>query len=655
VPVRELDLRFGPGASTGFTPAGIAAFKDLRPAAVVRELLQNSLDARSPDQPIVRVRFRATRHQLTEIPGLKSYRQTLDAAIKTQKQMGGGRLPGQAALVVRAMSKVLESDHHDVLTVLDNGIGLNEKRMNALLSDGVSAKESGASTGTYGNGHCVAIPASDLRYVLYAGLTQDGARIAAGHAVIASHAVAGELFRGGDGFLIKGFRDGVDGKIYDYGSGQGIPKLLRTALDDLQKRFGHGTAIVLPAFNNFKEGSTSLWTMVSRAAACNFFAAIDAGDLVVEVQDSEGTKTLEHRNLKSTLALFRDEKRSRSFLSGSKAWDALEALQTGASHVISTDIGRVHVRLLQRESGSPRIDLCRNGMWITYDQKLPGFYYKFSDKEPFQAVLQLDAEHGGELYELIKQSEGPLHNRVDFKYLAFRDRQKVKSALAQIRDWLRNHTPSVSDEEFSPDDFLVLDDGDSAEGGAGWAQQSLWGTPTAVERRLPARVPQMVPRPPGPPQPPAPPGPDDPWPPPPRRRYRRRSLPAFFQAVSVPTGVHRNRLEVYCERQYPNAELRLCLDENIDATCDRVPYNEMLFAVLSNTMLNGRRVPAKAQVRNSDGDVVGLRLGDLAPEDRFCVETDWSFPRRTGGFDGEVSLQVQISKADPVEQGSAGG
>ena len=32
------DLRFGPGTSGGFTPAGVAAFDNLRPAAVVREL-----------------------------------------------------------------------------------------------------------------------------------------------------------------------------------------------------------------------------------------------------------------------------------------------------------------------------------------------------------------------------------------------------------------------------------------------------------------------------------------------------------------------------------------------------------------------------------------------------------------------------------------
>ena len=45
MPHRSPDLHFGPGNSSGFTPAGIAAFDNLRPAAVVRELIQNALDA----------------------------------------------------------------------------------------------------------------------------------------------------------------------------------------------------------------------------------------------------------------------------------------------------------------------------------------------------------------------------------------------------------------------------------------------------------------------------------------------------------------------------------------------------------------------------------------------------------------------------------
>ena len=39
-------LRFGPATSwSGFTPTGVSGFNDLQPGVVVRELLQNALDA----------------------------------------------------------------------------------------------------------------------------------------------------------------------------------------------------------------------------------------------------------------------------------------------------------------------------------------------------------------------------------------------------------------------------------------------------------------------------------------------------------------------------------------------------------------------------------------------------------------------------------
>ena len=164
------DLRFGLGNSQGFTSVGVATFDNLRPAAVVRELIQNALDAarKAEVRPAI-VRFRLTETLRNNIPGIDRYEGALQKAIETQRDMAGGELAEQARLVVERIGAALSEDYLTVLTVLDNGIGLNEQRMNALLSDGVSLKESNA-TGTYGNGHHTAIPASDLRYVLYGGL-----------------------------------------------------------------------------------------------------------------------------------------------------------------------------------------------------------------------------------------------------------------------------------------------------------------------------------------------------------------------------------------------------------------------------------------------------------------------------------------------------
>ena len=76
------ELQFGYSTDrTGFTPAGIAAFSDLRPAAVVRELIQNSLDAAliEAGEPCARVRFERSTCTLDEIPGIMSYRTGVSA------------------------------------------------------------------------------------------------------------------------------------------------------------------------------------------------------------------------------------------------------------------------------------------------------------------------------------------------------------------------------------------------------------------------------------------------------------------------------------------------------------------------------------------------------------------------------------------------
>ena len=57
------DLQFGPGDLSGFTSAGMAGFHDLNPTAVVRELLQNSLDAaREVNRDTANVRFEIVKH-----------------------------------------------------------------------------------------------------------------------------------------------------------------------------------------------------------------------------------------------------------------------------------------------------------------------------------------------------------------------------------------------------------------------------------------------------------------------------------------------------------------------------------------------------------------------------------------------------------------
>ena len=634
------DLRFGLGNSQGFTAVAAATFDNLRPAAVVRELIQNALDAaRKADVRPAIVQFRLIESPRGSIPGIERYESALDKAIETQRDMAGGELAEQAQLVVARIRDALTKEHLTVLTVLDNGVGLNEQRMNALLSDGLSVKESSA-TGTYGNGHHTAIPTSDLRYVLYGGITSCGARIGSGHAVLASHVENGQLQpRGGDGFYIRGFRAGR-GTLYSYATGDDVPDLIADAIDEIEDKTGHGTAVIIPAFNNFLE-EDSLWEMVSRAASANFFAAIEDGDLEVTVEEGDGNwLLLDKSTLSEVLNTHRDNRRAAAFLNGRRAFEAHGAYQSGVAHHVSTSAGDIKIRLLENASGIPRVDLCRNGMWIT--DKLPGFYQKFTEKVPFQAILSLDADEGRQLHDFIRIAEGPLHDAIVIKRLPAKDQRACRKALVEIVEWILSSTTNVEADAYSAPDFLTLDFGEEDGKSAGRAERAFWGVPVAINGG-PARQMHLfaVKR-------------DDdedgsPKPnrnrPPNRNRQRvRPSLPTFFQAASRPTGKSRRRIVIKCARDYSDAELRLVVDEALDATCDRHGQDEYAPVLLDNVTINGNPVDDPNLVRWNN-EVIGVRLGDLREDVAIEIETDY---RLAGDFTNlpNPSLRIEVFKTN---------
>ena len=640
-----LELRFGEGSPSGFTPSGIASFSDLRPAAVVRELIQNSLDAAvEAEVPTATVRFRLTRIRTRDVPGMTSYRKTFFAALKTHEEMGGGTLPSQAERVAQVIFDAVKQDEQDILSVLDNGIGLDEDRMTALLSDGVSAK-GGSATGTFGNGHSVAIPASDLRYVLYGGVTPNGERIGAGHAVLASSIQPNHDYQiSGDGFLVKGFSQGKP----IYARTAQLPDLIKQDLDDIQHHSGHGTAVAIVGFNNFREDD-ALWQMVSKAAASNFFQAVEEGKLVVQVEDcrpgqSNPPCSLNRSSLKAILAANQDEKRSSAFLSGQRAFDAHDALKYGEPHSVETKLGRIGVRIRNRRSGTPRIDLCRNGMWITDDKYIPGFYYRFQDRKPFHALLLLDSLSGGRLHELVRNAEGPLHDKLDVRQrLSKSEARELRNALGEVREWLRSTVPEIGSESFSPDDILALDFGEDGPGGK--SRRSFWGSPVPVVRREPSF--QYDDRIPGP-------GKDERTDTkidqgvPSQNRRPRPVLRPFFQAACVPLGCNHRRIHLECQEDLNNAELRLCIDENVDATCDSLRRDEIENVVLNRVKIDGRRVNGDALVRQ-DGLTVGVRLGDIPANSSLELEVRYEFPSDLIVLSGkEPALRVEIFRGAPT-------
>ena len=581
-------LKFGPTTTRqGFTQYGMSSFGDLRPARIVRELIQNSLDAAvEASEATARVRFKATWIGPEEVPDVAGYKKAFRAAVEDQTRMNG-ELSDAAQQVVVTIDEGLRqlSDHGTYcLSVLDNGIGLNEKRMNALLGDGASFKAAEAA-GSYGVGHFSTIPASDLRYVLYGGVVEGGERVASGIAVLASRSAArtGHPYAA-QGYLVDGFKSGEDGSVYEFMNAWHIPTIIDVSLQEIQKEWGHGTVVVIPAFNYFG-GDYWLWEVVSKVSAYNFNAAIHRRRLVIEVDERDVESTgmiVDADTLGAVLETESSRTRSNrkgSFFeglrpSGQYAHAAWLTLVQGDRHSVTTSAGAIDVRLLEPApaGNNIRVDLYRNGMWITDDV----FGLKradFANRRPFHAVLMLDGNN--EFHRLVRKAEGPMHDALELNRLSKDEREKLKKAFRETGAWIKQQVPEISTEDYTPDDFLVVETGGDQLGGDA-KKYSLWGTPVVVQRPpVQASVTKsnvtVDPN-------------DEPLLPTSSRHSEKkerkkkkttgkswrgtRSLP--FTSTAVPDGAGRYIIAFECREPLDEILLSLRLDENTDVTCDRV-------------------------------------------------------------------------------------
>ena len=486
-------LKFGNAITKkGFTGYATAAFNDASPVKIVREVIQNSLDAAvEAGEPCAIVRFRLRRMRPGDVPDLRGYERAFKGAVEYSSP-----LPDAAEEVaerIRRALKMLRTKKARLLSITDNGIGLDNVGMQRLLGDGAGAKSRNLA-GSYGVGHLAPMAISDLRYLLYGGLTKDGDRIASGKAVLASHRGTQRLLDA-DGYLIKEFGGTSGDELYRFIAKRKHPPVIAGYLDEIEKEWGHGCVVLIPAFNNFKNFQTktpSLRDIVFKVAAYNFSPAIYRGNLILEVCVDEEPQQRESMDASSLADFLEKEKdgiraaRSNSFFgglrpSGRQAAGVLTALTGGTSHPVSFEGGQVTISL--REEADVNyccVDLFRNGMRIT--DRVPSLTRAdFADRRPFHAVLEVNAENGGELHRFIRKAESPMHDGLEFKLLSDLEREKLVTSLKEVGDWIREHVPAISTDTYTIDDVLLVDTGDSSQPGR--QNFAFWGTPTPITRR----------------------------------------------------------------------------------------------------------------------------------------------------------------------------
>ncbi len=461
--LERADLYFGrTHAPCGFTSGVVAQF-DGSAEPVVRELLQNSLDAAHQAGRAAQVRFRITEVPRRMIPGWDAYEHAFERALEARHQWHGGSPSHDEKMVIERIERARSEVEIPLLLCVDNGIGLNGHRMDALLTPGNTSKgEQGA--GSFGLGHHAAFGASNLRYVLYAARYRDDPddslrTIASGHTILASHrdpdepghelAADGYWFRLGQGEMA------FDGSHTSYP--RNPPDLLAQQLDDVVDT---GTVVCIVGFNDFYRDDDDPTTAESicRVAAANFSDAVHAGRLHVVVEDEQQGSVAEVTadTLGPILGPIAGQRRAlkQGQINGSRAHAAWRTIEDG-TRVGATDGTLVRWRSVEGEERSAtQVHVFRKGMWIT--SSAPGLNASdFSNVYAFDAVLSLDT---GSLEHLVRSAEGPEHRGIDRRRLSNAEKAKLRELVSGIAEQLRLAVGKRRDlTEFTPPGFATVE------------------------------------------------------------------------------------------------------------------------------------------------------------------------------------------------------
>lgn len=398
-------------------PSG-AHFSDAPIPKLVRELIQNSLDARQDglSEPVT-VTFTETSVKRGMIGGaaLQRHLQScLDRASKDDR-------PDIVELYSNAIT-VIKRRRIPCLKVLDTGtMGLNDARWRALVAqEGAVSKAGGAPGGSYGIGKNAIMNVSDLQTVFYSTRLVEGrkGRVTKlqGKATLTGHPDPGGS---GDDLQHIGFYGrGEDGPI----AGRDIPEFFQ--LEDT------GTGVFIMGFNPHAAD----WVdQVATAVIENFFHAIHHKNLTVQVTPENGSPVrIDHQTIDYLFEQLKPINRNAvHYYRSVRDLDEDDIELT----MRFRNLGRLRVHILFAEGAPRRIaHVNRNGMLITdsREQRTNPLAPRGRSLWPdFAGVIVPDSD-AGDLW--LRRMENPSHDSLSSGQLrSEQDRREADSRFRQAR------------------------------------------------------------------------------------------------------------------------------------------------------------------------------------------------------------------------------
>lgn len=460
----------GGGLAAGFNDSSIDHFKGHRLSSLVREVIQNSLDAKSESSKPVIVDFRIDKIDKSELPEVLTLKEHIERAKETA-------VIQNATEAVEFYEKALETlsnnsplqflSIHDSNTTgltgpsngpngawfaLTKGAGLTQKPTNSL--------------GSFGHGSKAPFVSSVLRTIFYlsqvhSNVEEEKLRFQ-GKSILQSHI-------GPNGEMTQG--TGFYGQIKSCSPlvGTNIP---RWALEKRSKVFqSSGTSIFIPA-TTWSENSLPA---ISLTAIANFFYAIYKGVLEVNI---EGLETLSNKNIVEKYRHY-SQILSEPFgeIDRESIADSLESIETIVNPTHSHEqqingFGRIEWYLRMGETIDGReVAVARgNGMLVT--KKAPNLKI-FRNFKPFDMFVCVSPGAGS---DLLKSIENPEHNNFEFDRIddlaKRRKAQKTYENFSkEIREIVKRYASFLTTDQVQVDDLRdlfgdITNDGENPNSGS---------------------------------------------------------------------------------------------------------------------------------------------------------------------------------------------
>jgi len=450
----------GGGEQDGFNNASIDTFKGERIFSLVRETIQNSMDARlDQDQP-VRVIFSISSIATNKADGIRSLLPFLSLAHKTAANQFTEK-SNAARFFKKSIDLVSEENVtffgiHDFNTTGLTGPTISKKNQKVghwlalIKGSGLSVKSNDSALGSFGHGSKAPFAVSQIRSIFYfSKIISPVTEIRfQGKSILLS-------MENEDGGLTQGTGYFSKNKECDAVINSDVPAWpveIRNGLGSTS-----GTSILIP-FPDLGIEDSEIWKAIKISILSNFYYAIRNQNLEVGFNESE---ILNKKNLEPEFEKLVEELKKSS---DHKDQEYLRMLKSSITIQFPTktkngiidlkNFGEIEWFLRVGDEVDWRsVGVARqNGMLIT--KSAPNLE-RFSGTKPFDLFLAVVGDEGSRILRLL---ENPAHTAFEFDRIDDQElRKAVKSTYdaftREIRNLLYKHASLDTTSEFYIDDL----------------------------------------------------------------------------------------------------------------------------------------------------------------------------------------------------------